>query len=126
MIAGRDQDLICFETRFFSMKGHSSIAIVSLDDLELVVTKALDRSLRDILPTLLGARPQKLYLTKKEVSELTGWSIRQIDYKRKSGDIPYIKRGRLVLIPSADLIAYLEQGRVPAADRPPAPGRRGR
>ncbi len=95
----------------------ASIVVVTLDDLETLFTKVLDQSLHSILPNILAACQQKPYLTKKEAAELTGWSIRQIDYKRKSGAIPYIKRGGRVLIPSADLIAYLEEGRVPAAGR---------
>lgn len=100
-----------------AMSYNTPFVIVTPSDLREIIKESVCSSFRAMIPNFLEALPEKRYLTKKEVSDLTGWSIRQIDYKRKSGAIPYIKRGRLVLIPTADLLAYLEEGRVPAARR---------
>jgi hypothetical protein len=64
----------------------------------------------------LSTTGSKPYLTQNDVCELTGWSKRQLAYKRKKGEIPYIKRGRTVWYKSSDLVLWFEQGYVPRRD----------
>jgi excisionase family DNA binding protein len=52
-------------------------------------------------------------LTKKELMDLTGWSSRTVEYKKAEGIIPYVRQGRLCLFPTDEILAWLEEGRVP-------------
>lgn len=54
------------------------------------------------------------HLTKAKLREITGWSSRTVEYKKAQGEIPYIRRGRLVLFPTDEIMAYLREGYVPA------------
>ena len=78
---------------------------------EEMITNAVHKALRDRPPVPL-LQKHKLYLTKKEVAEMTGMSTRQIDYKRKAGVLKYIKHGRKVLFRVKDVDAWLESGLV--------------
>ncbi|MBT6424573.1 MAG: helix-turn-helix domain-containing protein [Bacteroidetes Order II. Incertae sedis bacterium] len=67
-------------------------------------------SLIDKYLTTTGAKP---FLTQDDVCELTGWSKRQLAYKRKKGELPFIKRGRTVWYKTSDMLHWFEQGYVP-------------
>ena len=54
----------------------------------------------------------KQYLTKKELAQEIGFSVRQIDTLRSKGEIPWIKQGRRVLFRRVDIDAWLEKGLV--------------
>lgn len=58
------------------------------------------------------------YLTRQQLAELTGWSLRKIDYLKAARRIPFIRRGRTVLFPTAEVEEYLMEGYVPARDAP--------
>ena len=60
--------------------------------------------------------PDKPYMTKRELMALTGWSSRQVEYKKAQGQIPFIRRDRLVLFPTDEFFPWLEAGRVPAKE----------
>lgn len=56
----------------------------------------------------------KAYLTRQECALYMGISTRQVDYLRKSGSLPWIKRGRRVLFKTEDIRRWLNQGYVSA------------
>lgn len=90
--------------------------LLTVPEFEEVLEDKLRQILKDTLPSMLeGLR--KPYLNKKELQDLTGWSSRQVEYKKQKGEIPFIRRGRLILFPTIEVHAYLEKGRVPAIKR---------
>ena len=88
--------------------------ITSKDDLDTAVSAAVEAALVRALPEAVRRATTKPYLTKAELVQLTGWSSRQVEYKKAQREIPFVKRGRLVLFPTDEIFAYLEEGRVPA------------
>ena len=93
---------------------NETIIVTTKEVLELMIHEAVSIALRESLPEAVRQATTKPYLTKKELMELTGWSSRQVEYKKSSREIPYIRRGRLVLFPTEDVHRYLEKGRVSA------------
>ena len=78
-----------------------------------VIEEIVRRVIREEVPVAVEQGTIKPYLTKRELKDLTGWSDRQIEYKKSKHEIPFIRRGRLVLFPTQEIFAYLEEGRVP-------------
>lgn len=74
--------------------------------------------LKEFLPAMLipalRQALEKPYMTKRELSDLTGWSDRKISYMKANRTIPFIRRGRTILFPTDDIYAFLEEGRVDA------------
>lgn len=101
-------------------------AITLLDETTLrsIIRDETTRVVAESLPGVFRQATMKPYLTNDEVAELTGWSKRQLANRRKSGSLPYTKRGRTVLYRTEDVEAFLAAGYVPsstngrAADRP--------
>ena len=89
-----------------------TIIVATKDDIERIVHQALNKALNEYLPEALNRALAKPYLTKSELMDLTGWSSRQVEYKKSSREIPFIRRGRLVLFPTQEIYSYLEEGRV--------------
>ncbi len=79
-----------------------------------LLSEELAQTLYEVLPEAVRRATAKPFLTKRELMELTGWSSRQVEYKKSRRELPHIKRGRLVLFPTEDVFAYLEEGRIPA------------
>ena len=53
------------------------------------------------------------YLREADAAEITGFAIQTLRNKRHTGDgPPYIKKGRAVRYPLADLISWMESDRV--------------
>lgn len=88
-------------------------------DLRDLISEELTQTLYNVLPEAVKRVTTKPYLTKKELMKLTGWSSRQVEYKKSKRELPYVKRGRLILFPTEDVFAYLEEGRVPAKKSEP-------
>ena len=82
--------------------------------LESLITTSVVAAVRVALPPMLRQANMPPYLTKKELMKLTGWSSRTVEYKKAEGKIPYIRQGRLCLFPTDEILAWLEEGRVPA------------
>ncbi len=85
--------------------------VVSRDDLELIVDKTAKKTAEETLKRLRQAI-QPAYLTKAQLMELTGWSSRQVEYRKSKRQIPFIRRGRTVLFPYDEIVAWIEEGRV--------------
>lgn len=95
-----------------------TIVLTSQDALNTIVRDAVATALKDTLPLAVRQATTKPYLTKKELMKLTGWSSRQVEYKKAKAQLPFIRRGRLVLFPTDEVYAYLEEGRVAAKEKP--------
>ena len=89
------------------------IIVTSQKAIEHIISQAITKALKECLPEALQRATAKSYLTKVELMELTGWSSRQVEYKKSKQEIPYIRRGRLILFPTKEIYDYLESGRVP-------------
>ena len=94
-----------------------TIIVASKEDLNNAIQSALQVALKEHLPAVVRQATMKSHLTKPELMELTGWSSRQVEYKKSQRELPYIRRGRLILFPTQDVFAYLDQGYVPAKKR---------
>ena len=89
-----------------------TIIVTSRDALNSAIPEALETALKQHLPAVIQRATSKPYLTKPELMELTDWSSRQVEYKKSSGELPYVRRGRLVIFPADAVFAYLEAGLV--------------
>ncbi|MEM7299369.1 MAG: hypothetical protein AAF391_14020 [Bacteroidota bacterium] len=90
------------------------IIVTSQETINDAIRVALDAALKEHLTEAVRRATQKAFLTKPELMELTGWSSRQVEYKKTKREIPYIRRGRLILFPTEGVYAYLDKGFVPA------------
>ncbi len=91
------------------------IVAVSEDEIREWIEKAISDTMRRF-EEAKRKLPDKPYMTKRELMALTGWSSRQVEYRKSSGDLPFIRRNRLVLFPTNEVLSWLEEGRVPAKE----------
>ena len=75
---------------------------------------AVRQAVEDALPEVARRAAIPPFLNKAQLSELTGWSARKIDYARQNRTLPCIKRGRTVLFRTSDVEEMLMEGYVPA------------
>jgi len=100
-----------------------------MDDIITLSTDKVRDLLREVVPSLLRQElpeavrrgTEKPYLTKSELMQLTGWSSRQVEYRKANRSIPFIRRGRTILFPTDEIYAFLEEGRVKTRMKPKAP-----
>ncbi|MGB3542138.1 helix-turn-helix domain-containing protein [Rubrivirga sp.] len=97
-----------------------------MDPISLAVKAAFTAALHETLPqavhdAVLEALPSAvrlaslpLLLTRAELAELTGWSLRKVDSMRQSGRLPYVRVGRAVRFRTSDVEALLDEARVAA------------
>ena len=78
------------------------------------VAPVVRQAVEDALPEVVRRAALPPYLSKVELSDLTGWSERKIDYLRERGRLPYVKVGRSVRFKTADVEALLDDARVGA------------
>lgn len=81
------------------------------------VSRAVEDAITRALPEVVRRAALPAYLTRQGVMDLTGWSARHLSYLQAQRRIPYHKRGRTVLFKTADVEAYLAEGRVPEKRR---------
>ena len=86
----------------------------SREDLQAVIAEAVEAAVTAAVAAAVERATRKPYLTKPELMALTGWSSRQVEYKKSQRELPYVRRGRLVLFPTDEVHAYLREGYVPA------------
>ena len=91
--------------------------LVESDELRLVVEDVVRKTLIGVLPSILERATARHYLTQADVAGLTGWTARQLAYRRSSGDIPYIKRGRTIWYRTSDVYQWIDEGYVPSRRR---------
>lgn len=76
------------------------------------VDERLEPMLRRVVRDAVKEANQPEYLTRQQAAEYANWSLRKLDYLRKSGALPYLKRGGRVLVETHELRRYLEEGKV--------------
>ena len=81
-------------------------------DLAEMIRREVRQAVREEVPEAVRLGTRQPYLTKKALQEWTGWSARKIEYMKSKRKITFIRRGRTVLFPTKEVIAYLEEGRV--------------
>ncbi|GAB5518816.1 MAG: hypothetical protein RhofKO_10670 [Rhodothermales bacterium] len=91
-----------------------SLLLTSLEDAAETLAPCIAEKLRPEFVDAIRQATMPPLLTKQKLMDLTGWSSRQVEYKKAQGEIPYIRRGRLVLFPTDEIMAYLREGYVPA------------
>lgn len=91
----------------------ASLLAAFRSETEGAVERAVERALKEALPSIVREASLPPYVDTATLAEYTGLSVRQIQYLRAKGRIPFVQRGRLVRYPTADVLAYLEEGRVP-------------
>ncbi len=89
-----------------------------VDALGGVLKSALSEALTDVLPAVIRRASLPAYLTRDELADLTGWSVRKIDYRRQVGLLPYTRVGRSIRFRTADVESLLDEARVEARVRP--------
>ncbi|MEL6706018.1 MAG: excisionase family DNA-binding protein [Bacteroidota bacterium] len=94
-------------------------ALADLGTLEAAVEAGIRNALVGPVADAIRRANLPPYLTRQQLAELTGWSLRKVDYLKAERRIPYIRRGRSVLFPTAEVEQYLNEGLVLAKGRPP-------
>ena len=79
-----------------------------------VVRSEIDDAFDTRLPEIARAASTPEYMTREEAASFLHRSVRSVDHLRKTGKLPYVRRGRRVVIRTSDLEAYLAEGFVPA------------
>ena len=92
----------------------STVIVTSPEALDQTISRQVEAALKAHLPEAVRRATQKPYLTKPELMELTGWSSRSVEYKKSTGQLSFVRRGRLVLFPTQEVYEYLDAGYVPA------------
>lgn len=80
------------------------------------VQAAVEAALTARLPEIIRRAALPPYLTRQQLAELTGWSLRKIDYLRKQRRIAFVRRGRTVVFPTAEVERYFDAGRLEAVE----------
>ena len=99
------------------MSNNQSVVLLTPPELNDLVRDAIRPVVRNEVDKAVRAANQKAYLTQTEVCQLTGWSRRQLAYKRSKGELAYLKRGRTVLYKTEDVYSWLDEGYVPSTRR---------
>jgi excisionase family DNA binding protein len=88
--------------------------VVTPDELTELIDEAVERSVTKHIPGAIRAATKKAYLTVDELSQLTGWSRRTIQYLRDSRQLPFYQDGRRVLFSTDEIEQYLQSRKIPA------------
>ena len=83
-------------------------------DLEKIVREAVQEAVLLAVREAVRQAARPPYLTVKDLSRITGWSVRRIRYLVKKGLLPHIRHGRKVLFKTSEIERILEQAHVPA------------
>ena len=78
------------------------------------ISEAVRSAITAELPGAVRRATAKPYLTKADLMDLTGWSSRQVEYKKAQRELTFVRRGRTVLFPADAVHAYLDEATVPA------------
>jgi hypothetical protein len=98
-----------------SMSTQSRIVVADLDELATAVGEQIAALMAEFRQP--PSHTLKKYLTQEDLVLLTGWSRRQLAYRRSRGDIPYIKRGHTILYKAEDVERFLDEGYVDVRSR---------
>ena len=96
------------------------VIVAHEDALRRIVSDAVNTAVQNAIPDLIRRTTRKPWLTRDEVLELTGWSVRTLAYLRQERKIAFSQEGRKILYETASLERLLESGYVPARRGPAA------
>ena len=96
------------------------VVVVHEEAIRRIVRDAVQQAVRDALPEAVRRATRKPWLTRGEVLELTGWSVRTLAYLRQERKIAFSQEGRKILYETASLERLLQSGYVPARRGPAA------
>ncbi|KPP94744.1 MAG: phage hypothetical protein [Bacteroidetes bacterium HLUCCA01] len=83
--------------------------IPTKSELDSVVSQAVERAMRQLVPELIHKATRKEYFTKQEVKELTGWSDGSLQHLRDTRQIPFVKHGKKILYPYDGMMEFFEK-----------------
>ena len=90
----------------------SATIVVERDAIKELVSEAVREAVSKELPALVRDAARKPYLTRDELQELTGWSVRTIVHLRQSRQIPFTQHGRKILYPTDGILSFLRENHV--------------
>ena len=92
----------------------STFLVALLKTLTEHVDESVRHAIRQELPQAIRTATRPEYVTRSEAAEYLGRSVRSVDHLRKSGRLPWSKRGGKVVLRTDDLDMFVEAGRVAA------------
>ena len=92
--------------------------LISQDEIKEIIRGAIREELQETLPDIVREATAKPILTIEEVSRLTGYSKRHLQYLRDNykNELPYSKHGRKITYHRADVMAFLNKNYVKARE----------
>lgn len=90
----------------------STIVAADRETIKQIFSEALREVVTEELPPLVRDATRKPYLTRDELQQLTGWSIRTIVHLRQTRQIPYTQHGRKILYPTDGILSFLRENHV--------------
>ena len=89
-----------------------NIYIPTKEEMDSAIKQAVSSPTFDFLPVLIRKATAKEWLTKEELTELTGWSSRTIQSLRDTHQIPFSQHGRKILYPYDGIMEFLEENHI--------------
>jgi hypothetical protein len=86
--------------------------ISTKDELQEAISKELRDTVLDVLPQAIREASQKQWLDTADVMDMLQCSRRHVQHLRDSGQIVYHQTNRTIRYKYADVIAYLDEGKV--------------
>ena len=90
----------------------STVYFSTKNELKEVVSKEVRDTVLELLPQAIREASRKEWLDTSDVMELLQCSRRHVQHLRDSGQIVYHQTGRTIRYKRADVIAYLNNGKV--------------
>ena len=90
----------------------STIVAADRETIKQIFSEALREVVTEELPPLVRDATRKPYLTRDELQQLTGWSIRTIVHLRQTRQIPFSQHGRKILYPTDGILSFLRENHV--------------
>ncbi len=90
----------------------STIVAADRETIKQIFCEALREVVTEELPPLVRDATRKPYLTRDELQQLTGWSIRTIVHLRQTRQIPFSQHGRKILYPTDGILSFLRENHV--------------
>lgn len=88
------------------------VYLPSKDDLEQLITKAVQRTIEEALPSAIRKATRKKWLNTDEVMKLLQCSRRHVQYLRDSGQLPFTQNGRTIRYDIDEVESFLNNHKV--------------
>jgi hypothetical protein len=112
----RHRETINFNVNGGPMASTDLPILINQDQIKGIIRDVIREELARTLPNIVRQSTSKEFLTIDEVSNLTGYSKRHLQYLRDQYyvDLPYSKHGRKITYKRSDVMAFLEKNYVKA------------